>query len=172
MTAKSRHTADHLIDITGDICPITFVKTKLALEKMAPGTVLAVDLKGQEPLDNVPRSARDAGHEVLGGLPLPVHLRGGLTVRLWAFAPPPRPSPTRRDHRKRAQPGFRGCCDLFRPPGLVRGRWGADGGVCGEDSCTPRFIDAALPLHRSRHAREGGNLGSPEKCRPFRPPPS
>ena len=71
MTAKSRHTADHLIDITGDICPITFVKTKLALEKMAPGTVLAVDLKGQEPLDNVPRSARDAGHEVLGIDPPP-----------------------------------------------------------------------------------------------------
>jgi len=65
VTAKSRHTADHLIDITGDVCPITFVKTKLALEKLAPGAVLAVDLKGQEPLDNVPRSSRDAGHEVL-----------------------------------------------------------------------------------------------------------
>ncbi len=65
MTTKSRIAADHLIDITADICPITFVKTKLALEKMASGAVLAVDLKGREPLDNVPRSAREAGHEVL-----------------------------------------------------------------------------------------------------------
>ena len=65
MTAKSRQAADHLIDITGDVCPITFVKTKLALEKLAPGRILAVDLKGREPLENVPRSAREAGHEVL-----------------------------------------------------------------------------------------------------------
>jgi len=63
--AKSRNTADHLIDITWDVCPITFVKTKLALEKMAPGAVLAVDLKGAEPLENVPRSAEEAGHTVL-----------------------------------------------------------------------------------------------------------
>ena len=65
MTAKLRQGADHLIDITGDACPITFVKTKLALEKLAPGAVLAVDLKGREPLENVPRSAREAGHDVL-----------------------------------------------------------------------------------------------------------
>lgn len=65
MTAKSRQAADQLIDITGDVCPITFVKTKLALEKLAPGTILAVDLVGREPLENVPRSAREAGHEVL-----------------------------------------------------------------------------------------------------------
>ena len=65
MTSKSRQAADHLIDITGDVCPITFVKTKLALEKLAPGAVLAIDLKGREPLENVPRSAREAGHDVL-----------------------------------------------------------------------------------------------------------
>lgn len=65
MPAKSRIATDHLLDITGEVCPITFVKTKLALEKMAPGQVLAVDLKGAEPLDNVPRSATDAGHTVL-----------------------------------------------------------------------------------------------------------
>ena len=65
MTAKSRQAADHLIDITGDVCPITFVKTRLALEKLSAGKVLAVDLKGREPLENVPRSAREAGHDVL-----------------------------------------------------------------------------------------------------------
>lgn len=65
VTAKSRNSADHLIDITGDVCPITFVKTKLALEKLRRGEILSVDLKGAEPLKNVPRSATEAGHAVL-----------------------------------------------------------------------------------------------------------
>ncbi|MDP4796651.1 MAG: sulfurtransferase TusA family protein [Rhodospirillales bacterium] len=56
---------DHKIDITGLICPMTFVRTKLLLEKIAPGEVLEVRLKGSEPLMNVPRSARQHGHEVL-----------------------------------------------------------------------------------------------------------
>jgi len=57
--------ADHSIDITGLICPMTFVRTKLLLEKIAPGEVLDVRLKGEEPLVNVPRSARQHGHTVL-----------------------------------------------------------------------------------------------------------
>ena len=53
------------IDITADTCPITFVRTKLALERMSIGDVVEVRLKGREPLENVPRSAREEGHEVL-----------------------------------------------------------------------------------------------------------
>jgi tRNA 2-thiouridine synthesizing protein A len=53
------------IDITNDICPMTFVRTRLALDKMAPGQTLLVRLKGQEPLRNVPRTATEQGHEVL-----------------------------------------------------------------------------------------------------------
>ena len=53
------------IDITNDICPMTFVRTRLALDKMSPGDVLLVRLKGQEPLRNVPRTATEQGHEVL-----------------------------------------------------------------------------------------------------------
>jgi tRNA 2-thiouridine synthesizing protein A len=53
------------IDITRDICPMTFVRTRLALDKMAPGETLLVTLKGDEPLRNVPRSAKEQGHEVL-----------------------------------------------------------------------------------------------------------
>lgn len=56
---------DHFIDITGDICPMTFVKTKLLLEKANPGDIVEVRLKGAEPLENVPKSARDHGHEIL-----------------------------------------------------------------------------------------------------------
>lgn len=44
---------------------MTFVKTKLFLERLGPGELLEVRLKGAEPLSNVPRSVRDHGHEVL-----------------------------------------------------------------------------------------------------------
>jgi len=60
---------DHQIDITQLICPMTFVRTKLLLEKIAPGEILEVRLKGTEPLQNVPRSARQHGHEIISLLP-------------------------------------------------------------------------------------------------------
>jgi TusA-related sulfurtransferase len=53
------------LDITNDLCPMTFVRTRLALDRMAPGEILRVRLKGDEPLRNVPRSAQEQGHEVL-----------------------------------------------------------------------------------------------------------
>ncbi len=45
---------------------MTFVRTKLRLERMQPGEVLAVRLRGDEPLRNVPRAARGEGHAILG----------------------------------------------------------------------------------------------------------
>ena len=53
-----------MLDVTGLTCPMTWVKTKLALEKLAPGDVLLVACAPGEALENVPRSAREAGHEV------------------------------------------------------------------------------------------------------------
>ena len=53
------------IDITRDVCPMTFVRTRLALDRMSPGEILLVRLKGQEPLRNVPRTATEQGHAVL-----------------------------------------------------------------------------------------------------------
>jgi len=53
------------IDITRDVCPITFVKTKLELEELAPGEVLEVTIREGESLENVTRSCRSEGHEVL-----------------------------------------------------------------------------------------------------------
>ena len=44
---------------------MTYVRTKLRLETLASGEVLEVWLSGDEPLRNVPRSAREEGHEVL-----------------------------------------------------------------------------------------------------------
>jgi tRNA 2-thiouridine synthesizing protein A len=57
--------ANREIDITKDLCPMTFVRTRLALDKMSPGEVLLVRLFGEEPLQNVPRTAVEQGHEVL-----------------------------------------------------------------------------------------------------------
>lgn len=44
---------------------MTYVRVKLALEPLAEGARLDVLLRGAEPLMNVPRSAREDGHEVL-----------------------------------------------------------------------------------------------------------
>ena len=59
-------TPDANLDITREVCPMTFVRTKIALERLPVGGVLEVRLTGDEPLRNVPDSARDAGHTVLG----------------------------------------------------------------------------------------------------------
>ncbi len=58
-------TVDETIDITSVTCPVTFVKTKVALDEMDEGQVLQVHLKDGEPRQNVPRSIADEGHEVL-----------------------------------------------------------------------------------------------------------
>ncbi len=58
-------TFDFVIDITKEICPLTFVKTKLLIEKMQPGQVAQVRLRGTEPLKNLPRSITDLGHTIL-----------------------------------------------------------------------------------------------------------
>jgi TusA-related sulfurtransferase len=42
---------------------MTWVRTKLELERMAPGEELEVHAAG-EALENVPRSAAEAGHDV------------------------------------------------------------------------------------------------------------
>ena len=60
---------EQTIDITGEVCPMTFVRTKLRLERMRPGEVLVVRLRGEEPLRNVPKAARDEGHIILGIVP-------------------------------------------------------------------------------------------------------
>lgn len=60
---------DISIDITADVCPMTFVRVKLALERLPSGAVLGVRLNAGEPLRNVPRSTRAEGHEILSLVP-------------------------------------------------------------------------------------------------------
>jgi tRNA 2-thiouridine synthesizing protein A len=52
------------LDITALTCPLTWVRTKLELERMEPGEALEVRCGPGEALEQVPRSAREAGHAV------------------------------------------------------------------------------------------------------------
>ena len=56
---------DASVDITREVCPMTYVRVKLAMETLTPGQRLEVWLRGDEPCRNVPKSARDEGHRVL-----------------------------------------------------------------------------------------------------------
>ena len=52
------------LDLTGVPCPLNWVRTRLALEELTPGDSLVVVLDEGEPLESVPRSAREDGHDV------------------------------------------------------------------------------------------------------------
>jgi tRNA 2-thiouridine synthesizing protein A len=52
------------LDLTGVVCPLNWVKAKLALEELDAGDQLTLLLDPGEPIDSVPRSAREDGHDV------------------------------------------------------------------------------------------------------------
>ena len=54
---------DDTIDITDVVCPVTFVKAKVALEELDDGQILAVRMNNGEPVQNVPRSIKE--HQIL-----------------------------------------------------------------------------------------------------------
>lgn len=57
-------------DVRAYACPITFVKTRIALDRLAAGEILEVWLSAGEPAESVPRSAEEEGHRVLAVEPL------------------------------------------------------------------------------------------------------
>jgi len=57
--------ADRELDIKGEVCPFTFVKSKLVLEQMEVDQVLRVILDYPPSVENVPKSMREEGQEVL-----------------------------------------------------------------------------------------------------------
>ncbi len=56
---------DKELDLKGEVCPFTFVKSKLIMEQMEPGQVLKVILDYPPSVENVPKSMREEGQEVL-----------------------------------------------------------------------------------------------------------
>ncbi len=55
-----------VIDITAATCPMTMVRTRLALDALPGDALLEVRLRGDEPRRSVPATCRMLGHEVLG----------------------------------------------------------------------------------------------------------
>ena len=56
---------DDTVDITDVVCPMTFVKAKVAMEELEIGQVLSVHMNDGEPVQNVPRSFKEEGQQVL-----------------------------------------------------------------------------------------------------------
>lgn len=57
--------ADAFVDITDVVCPVTFVKAKVALESIEKGQILKIKLNAGEAIQNVPRSLKNEKHKVL-----------------------------------------------------------------------------------------------------------
>ena len=56
---------DATLDITADTCPMTFVRTRIALDRLPGGGTLLVRLRGEEPRCHIPAASRELGHAVL-----------------------------------------------------------------------------------------------------------
>lgn len=56
---------DDTVDITDVVCPVTFVKAKVAMEELEIGQILSVRLNDGEPVQNVPRSFKEEGQQIL-----------------------------------------------------------------------------------------------------------
>jgi len=52
------------LDIRKEVCPYTFVKSKLELEELADGETLEILLGNSESAANVPRSLEGEGHTI------------------------------------------------------------------------------------------------------------
>ena len=63
--AKSPESTVQTKDFRGVACPMNFVKTKIALAPLAPGSLLEVWLDDGQPIGNVPGSVRNEGHEIV-----------------------------------------------------------------------------------------------------------
>ncbi len=58
------HTPDAQLDLRGTPCPINFVRTRLRLEQLQPGSLLEVWLDPGEPIEQVPDSLRMHGYHI------------------------------------------------------------------------------------------------------------
>lgn len=68
-TVKNIPQPVRFLDITADVCPMTYVRTRLLVEEIEPGEVIEVRLAGEEPLRNVPDSLSELGHVILSLTP-------------------------------------------------------------------------------------------------------
>lgn len=62
--SSSLETPEVQMDLRGTPCPINFVRTKLRLEQMQPGSLLEVWLDPGEPIEQVPDSLTMEGYKI------------------------------------------------------------------------------------------------------------
>jgi len=65
MPNAETYNINETVDITDVVCPVTFVKAKVALEELEDGQILSIRLNDGEPVQNVPRSIKEEGHKIL-----------------------------------------------------------------------------------------------------------
>ena len=58
-------TAEVRLDLRGEVCPFTFVRTRLLLETLAVGAVVAVEVDHEPATRSIPRALREWGQGVL-----------------------------------------------------------------------------------------------------------
>ncbi len=51
-----------VLDVTGELCPMPVVKTRLALDKLAQGQIIKVIATDVASCDDMPAFAREQGH--------------------------------------------------------------------------------------------------------------
>jgi tRNA 2-thiouridine synthesizing protein A len=72
---------------------MTYVRTRLALDRLREGEVLEVRLRGTDPEANVPRTAAQQGHEIIS------QARGDDGVTVLRLRRGPAPAPAHPTHR-------------------------------------------------------------------------
>ena len=66
--AKTTSLAIRIKDFRGVACPMNFVKTKIELATLKSGELLEIWLDDGQPIQNVPGSVRNEGHEVISAI--------------------------------------------------------------------------------------------------------
>ena len=70
------------LDVRAYACPLTWVKTRIALERLGAGELLEVLLADGEPARSVPVTAAEEGHLVVALEPLPAPAAGAWRLLL------------------------------------------------------------------------------------------
>ena len=65
MSEQNEIKYDDAVEITDKVCPLTFVKAKVAIDELDDGEILAIRMNDGEPVQNVPRSLKEEGHQIL-----------------------------------------------------------------------------------------------------------
>ncbi|HEX9241309.1 MAG TPA: sulfurtransferase TusA family protein [Anaeromyxobacter sp.] len=83
----SADVAAAVMDLRRFACPLTWVKTRIALERVGQGERVEVWLAAGEAVESVPRSAALDGHRVIGVEPLSGEAGFRVVIEKGALAP-------------------------------------------------------------------------------------